>query len=68
MENNWIDKYILRVREELKLEKTSPMGNKMVTVHVYDLLEESGLGKVEFFEKLFFLNKCIDEKIVLYLK
>ena len=63
----WEEEYIKRVKEELKLGKTSPSGKRMVVVHVYDLLEESKMSKREFFDRIFLINECIGN-VVLYLK
>lgn len=64
----WMTKYVERVIEDAKLEKITENGRLRVNIEVYDLLEESGLSRSEFFDILFKINSIIDEKLVLYLK
>lgn len=64
----WMTKYVERVIEDAKLEKITENGRLRVNIEVYDLLEESGLSRCEFFDILFKINSIIDEKLVLYLK
>lgn len=65
---NWILEYEKRVNEELLKGEKTELGNKFVSVKISDLLIESGLPKGLFYKILFFINKEIDEKIVLYIK
>lgn len=65
---NWIVEYQNRVHEELKLNKRTPEGKKMIHIKIYDLLDESQLGKTLFYKIVFILNKEIDKDIVLFLK
>lgn len=63
----WIFEYVNRVKKELKLDKKTANGNKMVQVYVYDLLDKSELPKTKFYNILFSINKMLDDNIVLYL-
>ena len=64
----WMAKYVERVLEEARLEKRMANGRLRVNIEVYDLLEESGLSKTDFYDILFKLNSIIDKDIVLFLK
>ena len=64
----WMTKYVERVIEDARLEKRMENGRLRVNIEVYDLLEESGLSKSDFFDILFKINSSIDEDLVLYLK
>lgn len=64
----WMTKYVERVVEDARLEKRMENGRLRVNIEVYDLLEESGLSKSDFFDILFNINSLIDEDLVLYLK
>ena len=65
---SWMAKYVERVLEEARLEKRMANGRLRVNIEVYDLLEESGLSKTDFYDILFKLNSIIDKDIVLFLK
>ncbi len=64
----WMTTYIERVIEDAKLEKKMEDGRLRVNIEIYDLLEQSGLSKGDFYDIIFKLNSIIDKNMVLFLK
>lgn len=64
----WIHEYLNRLSLEIKRNEIDSQGNILCRIYIYDLLDESGLTKSEFYNKVFALNKIVNDKVVLYLK
>jgi hypothetical protein len=69
---DWKQEYFERLKDEIRLNKNTVQGNIRVDIHVYDLLEKSGLCKSGFYSDVFMMNAMMSEligrKVVLFIK